>query len=190
MAKKKTTTGLSKRELEKYRRLLLEKWREIVGDVTAMEENIFQGGGELSSMPVHMADIGTDSFEQEFGLDLLAEEKKILVEIQQALKRIETGEFGICEGLGIPIEKKRLEAIPWTRYSLEYAQMLEKNQGGFKYRNLKSRPIDIDRTAEEIDEDEDDSDAADSDDVELGEGMESLDALEEEEEDHEEREIA
>jgi RNA polymerase-binding transcription factor DksA len=190
MTKKKTTKKFSKKELEKYRRLLIEKWMEIVGDVNAMEENIFQSGGELSSMPVHMADIGTDSFEQEFGLDLLAEEKKILMEIQQALKRIETGEFGICVGLGIPIEKKRLEAIPWTRFSLEYAQMLEKNQGGFKYRNLKTRPLDIDRTPEDIDEDED-SEASDDGDIEPGEGMESLDALEEEEEDdQEEREIA
>lgn len=188
MAKKKATMSLSARELQKYRRLLLEKWREIIGDVTAMEENIFQGGGELSSMPVHMADIGSDSFEQEFGLDLVAEEKKTLAEIQQALKRIENGEFGICEGLGIPIEKRRLEAIPWTRYSLEYAQMLEKNQGSFKYRHLKSRPLDINRV-EEIDEDQED-DSSDSDDVELGEGMESLDALEEEQEDRDEREIA
>ena len=190
MAKKKTTTGLSKKELEKYRALLLEKWREIVGDVTSMEENIFQGGGELSSMPVHLADIGTDSFEQEFGLDLLAEEKKILAEIQQALKRIDTGEFGICEGLGTPIEKRRLEAIPWTRYSLEYALMLEKNQGGFKYRNFKSRPLDIDRSDDNHDDEEEEEISSDSDDIELGEGMESLDALEEEEDDQDEREIA
>lgn len=180
MAKKKTTTRLTEKDVEKYRALLIEKWHEIVGDVTTMEENIFQGGGELSSMPVHMADIGTDSFEQEFGLDLLAEEKKILVEIQKALIRIETGEFGICEGLGVPIEKKRLEAIPWTRYSLEYAQLLEKGQGGFKYRNLKSRPNDIHRDNETDEEEEEETS---DDDIELGEGMESLDALEEDDED-------
>ena len=72
-------------------------------------------------MPVHMADLGSDSFEQEFSLGLMAEEKKILEEIRQALLRIESGTFGICEGMGITIEKNRLEAIPWTRYSLEYA---------------------------------------------------------------------
>jgi RNA polymerase-binding transcription factor DksA len=111
MAKRKPQQGYPKRS-RKYRALLIEKWHEIVGDVTSMEENIFQGGGELSSMPVHMADIGTDSFEQEFGLDLLAEEKKILSEIQHALKRIDIGEFGICEGLGIPIEKDALKPFP------------------------------------------------------------------------------
>jgi len=182
MAKKKTTPGLSEKELEKYRALLIEKWHEIVGDVTSMEENLFQGGGELSSMPVHMADVGTDSFEQEFGLDLVAEEKKTLVEIQQALKRIDSGEFGICEGLGIPIEKKRLEAIPWTRYSLEYAQMLEKGQGGFKNRNLKSRPLDIEREEDVEEEEEVETPEIEEDGLELDEGMESLDALEEEDE--------
>lgn len=191
MTKKKTTTGLSEKEIEKYRALLIEKWHEIVGSVVTMEENIFQGGGELSSMPVHMADVGTDSFEQEFGLDLLAEEKKILAEIQLALKRIEDGEYGICEGLGTPIEKRRLEAIPWTRYSLEYAQLLEKGQGGFKFRGVKSRPIDIDRGDESEEEEEEETSPAEADDdeVELGDGMESLDALEEEEdEDNDERE--
>ncbi len=185
MAKKKTTTGLSEKEFEKYRALLIEKWHEIVGDVTAMEENLFQGGGELSSMPVHMADVGTDSFEQEFGLDLVAEEKKILAEIQQALKRIDSGEFGICEGLGTPIEKKRLEAIPWTRYSLEYAQLLEKGKGGIKYRNLKSRPLDIDRQDDPEEEEEEAEPQEAEEEVEIEEGMESLDALEEQEDEDE-----
>lgn len=185
MTKKKITTGLSEKELEKYRALLLEKWREIVGDVTLMEENMFQGGGELSSMPVHMADVGSDSFEQEFGLDLVAEEKKILAEIQLALKRIDSGDFGICEGLGTLIEKKRLEAIPWTRYSLEYAQLLEKGQGGLKYRNLKSRPLDIDREDDTEEEEEVETPEVEEE-VEPEEGMESLDALEEDEEDDDE----
>lgn len=178
MARKKAEK-LSPKELEKYKALLIQKWHEIVGDVQSMEENIFQGGGELSSMPVHMADVGSDSFEQEFGLDLVAEEKKILMEIQEALKRIETGEYGICEGLGIPIEKKRLEAIPWTRYSLEYAQQMEK-QGGGRYRNYRSRPLDIERESDY--EEEEGAETPETEEVELGDQMESLDALEEDEE--------
>ena len=125
MGKKKQTNGLSKKQLGHYRQLLIEKMYEILGDVNAMEETLFQGSGELSSMPMHLADIGTDSYEQEFNLSLVAEERKTLLDIQQALGRIADGSFGICEGLGTPIEANRLEAIPWTRYSLEYAQMLE-----------------------------------------------------------------
>ncbi|MEN8126260.1 MAG: TraR/DksA family transcriptional regulator [Planctomycetota bacterium] len=125
MTKRRQKNTLSAQQLDHYRRLLIEKMTEILGDVNAIETAAFQGSGELSSMPVHLADIGTDSYEQEFNLNLMAEERKTLLEIQKALGRIADGSFGICEGLDIRIEDKRLEAIPWTRYSLEYARMLE-----------------------------------------------------------------
>jgi DnaK suppressor protein len=145
MAKKKDNGKLTEKQLDKYRQLLLEKRREIMGSVESIEQNIFQGGGELSSMPVHLADIGSDNFEQEFSLGLMAEEKKILVEIDHALSRVEDGSYGICEGLGTPIEQPRLEAIPWTRYSLEYAKKVEK---GRTSHYSHQRPLDIDREDE------------------------------------------
>ena len=125
MAKKKQSDKLSKKQLDDYRQQLIDKMQEILGDVSSMEESAFQSSGDLSSTPVHLADLGTDNYEQEFNLKLVAEERKMLIEIQQAMGRIADGSFGICEGLGIPIEANRLEAIPWTRYSLEYARMLE-----------------------------------------------------------------
>lgn len=152
MAKKKAQIMTAK-QLETYRELLLEKLRELMGDVTSIEETLFQGGGELSSMPVHMADIGSDSFEQEFSLGLMAEEKKLVKEIMAALQRIEEGTYGICEGLGTPIESNRLEAIPWTRYSMEYARMMEKGQ--VNPNHFKRRPIDIQREEDESGEEED-----------------------------------
>ena len=189
VAKKASTEKLPAKELEKYRALLIQKWHEIAGDANSIEENIFQGSGDLSSLPMHMADVGTDSFEQEFGLNLLAEEKKILAEIQRALKRIDEGDFGICEGLDIPIEKKRLEAIPWTRYSLKYAEQLENGQNGSKWRNLKSQPLDVDREDDIEDEEEEEEEEVEDPDnkVDFEEGMESLDALEEEEEEEEDQ---
>ena len=150
MAKKKKHC-LTAKQLEKYKDLLLEKRQEILADVCCIEENVFQSGGELSSMPLHMADIGTDSYEQEFSLGLMAEERKNLFEIQQALLRIDQGTFGICEGLGIPIEENRLEAIPWARYSMEYARMKEKGIYGAAF--IKRRPIDIKREEEPDEED-------------------------------------
>ena len=128
MANKKQTNKLSKKQLDHYRQLLVEKMYEILGDVSALEETLFQGSGELSKMPVHLADVGTDSYEQEFNLGLVAEERKTLFDIQHAMDRIADGTFGICEGLGTPIESNRLEAIPWTRYSLKYARMIESGQ--------------------------------------------------------------
>lgn len=153
MAKKKIKK-LNKKELDHYKQLLLEKMYEILADVGAIEESIFQGGGELSTMPVHLADVGTDNYEQEFSLGLMAEERKTLIEIQQALTRIQNGTFGFCEGLGIPIEKNRLEAIPWTRYSLEYAKLIESGKVS-QYDNFRRRPIDIQRELDIDDEDDD-----------------------------------
>ncbi len=159
MAKKKEDGKLTPKQLAKFRELLLEKRKELLGDVECMEENIFQSGGELSNMPVHMADVGSDNFEQEFSLGLMAEGKKVLVEIDQALQRIDEGTFGICEGLGIPIEMPRLEAIPWTRFSLEYAKQMEK---GRAFNNYRNRPLDIERdedsSNDDVDEDIDSED--------------------------------
>ena len=128
MANKKQTRKLSRKRLDHYRQLLVEKMYEILGDVSALEETLFQGSGDLSKMPVHLADVGTDSYEQEFNLGLVAEERKTLLDIQHAMDRLVDGSFGICEGLGTPIESNRLEAIPWTRYSLKYARMIESGQ--------------------------------------------------------------
>jgi len=77
-------------------------------------------------MPIHMADIGTDNYEQEFALNLLDGERKLLREIIDALQRIEEGAYGICEVTGRAISKERLEARPWARYCIEYAKLVEK----------------------------------------------------------------
>jgi len=110
--------------------MLLQKRREIVSNVNEMEDEALKqsrldASGDLSSMPIHMADIGTDNYEQEFALGLMDSERKLLNEIDNALHHIEEGTYGICEGSGKPIRKARLEAQPWARYCVEYARMLE-----------------------------------------------------------------
>ena len=110
--------------------MLLEKRREIVGDVNEIEDETLKKSrldatGDLSSMPIHMADIGTDNYEQEFALGLMDTERKLLREIDDALQRIEEETYGICEGTGKPIPKARLKAQPWARYCIEHARMLE-----------------------------------------------------------------
>ena len=131
MAKKKSTAKrLTAEEIQKFKALLLAKRKEILGDVSTIEkETLHKSRSDLSNMPIHMADVGSDNFEQEFTLELLDSERKVLVEIEDALKRIEEGTYGICEGTGKPIERERLEAIPWARYSVEYANQMEKGLG-------------------------------------------------------------
>jgi DnaK suppressor protein len=127
----KTSEYLSEQEVEHYKQLLLNKMQEIVGDVNSIEDEALKksrldASGDLSSMPIHMADIGTDNYEQEFSLNLLDGERKLLREIIEALQRVEEGTFGVCEVTGRAISKDRLEARPWARYCIEYAKLVEK----------------------------------------------------------------
>ncbi len=124
-AAKTPATKLTKSELEGFRKLLLAKRREILGDVGSMESEAFSNQDTHSSSPMHMADVGTDNFEQEFTLGLIESERELLKEIQEALGRIEDGTFGKCVATGKPIGKARLEAKPWAKYCIEYARMLE-----------------------------------------------------------------
>lgn len=129
--RKRKKNPLTAEEIAYFKELLLSKWKELVGDVTSIEDEALKksrldAAGDLSSMPIHMADIGTDNFEQEFALGLMDSERKMLVEITDALKRIQEKTYGICEGTGKPIAKLRLEAKPWARYCIDYARMVEK----------------------------------------------------------------
>ena len=125
---RKNQAGLTARELEHFRELLLAKRRELVGDMNSMETEALRSttGTNLSNLPLHMADMGTDNYEQEFTLGLVEKERNLLREINQALAKIQNGTYGICEGTGKPIAKVRLEAQPWAKYSVEYARLLER----------------------------------------------------------------
>lgn len=118
-------------DFEHFKELLLEKRKEILRNVNEFEDEALKksrldASGDLSSMPIHMADIGTDNYEQEFALGLMDSERKLLREIDDALERIEQKTYGICEGTGKKIPKARLKARPWARYCVAYAEMLEK----------------------------------------------------------------
>lgn len=122
--------SLTSTDLKHFKQILLEKRREILNNVNeiegeALKKSRMDASGDLSSMPIHMADIGTDNYEQEFVLGLMDSERKLLREIDEALGRIDKKTFGVCEGTGKPIPKARLEAQPWARYCVEYARMLE-----------------------------------------------------------------
>jgi RNA polymerase-binding protein DksA len=129
---RKNQAGLLTKELEHYRDILLEKRREIVGDMSSMEREALRSGSgsNLSTLPIHMADMGTDNYEQEFTLGLVEKDRNLLREINNALAKIQNGAFGICEGTGKPIAKPRLEAQPWARFSIDYARKIEKGVMG------------------------------------------------------------
>ena len=117
---------LTTSEIRKFKSLLQAKLNKLLGNVLSMEnEALHQDTTDLSKLPFHMADLGTDCYDQEFTLGLMDSERKLLEQVNEALHRIEEGTYGICEGTGKQIQKQRLEAIPWARYCLEYARLLE-----------------------------------------------------------------
>ncbi len=124
-------THLSPAELEEFREILLIKRAQIVGDITTLnklQKNRQESSGDLSSVPFHPADAGSDNFEQEFTLGLMGNEQELLREIEEALDRIANGTYGVCVATRKPITKARLQAKPWAKYCIEYARMLEKGQ--------------------------------------------------------------
>ena len=91
-------------------------------------------GSEASAFGMHQADAGSDAYDRDFALSLLSQEQDALYEIDQALKRIELGTYGICEMSGKPIPHTRLEAIPFARFTVECQSQLEKQNKASRVR--------------------------------------------------------
>lgn len=122
---------MTKAELDGMKQLLLKLRDRLNGDVTSLTAEALGSrgsgeGGNLSNMPIHMADLGSDAFEQENTLNLLANEQSQLEEICEALERINQGTYGRCEECNIAIPKARLKEIPYTRYCVACARKQER----------------------------------------------------------------
>jgi RNA polymerase-binding transcription factor DksA len=91
-------------------------------------------GSEASAFGMHQADAGSDAYDRDFALSLLSQEQDALYEIDQALKRIDLGTYGICEMSGKPISHARLEAIPFARFTVECQSQLEKQNKASRVR--------------------------------------------------------
>lgn len=110
--------GFTKAEIGEFKALLLHRRGVLEGDVKSLENEAMKRGsdvGDLSTLPMHLADLGTDSFEQEMSLGLMESESDELNHINEAFERIADGSFGLCENCKKRIPKERLRAIPYTR---------------------------------------------------------------------------
>ena len=123
----KPKSRLDRRELDRFRALLVRKRAELAGDVSRMEGDALQASsGSLSHLPQHMAEQGSEAYDQSLALDIASVDRSLIREIEDAIKRIDNGTFGICEMTGKPISKERLEELPWTRFSIEAARESER----------------------------------------------------------------
>jgi len=121
-----------KPEWQRFCLHLLELREQLVKQMSGLSADSAQ---EMAGYSLHMADSGTDNFDRDFALSLLSSDQDAVFEIEEALKRIERKTFGVCELTGKPIPRARLEAIPWTRFTVEAQAQLER-EGALKSRRL------------------------------------------------------
>jgi DnaK suppressor protein len=134
-APQKTTTPTVshvKPEWERFYRHLMELRERLLNQMNGLAK---ESAEEIPGYSLHMADSGTDNFDRDFALSLLSSDQDAIYEIEEALKRIEKGTYGVCELTGKSIPKARLEAIPWTRFTVESQAQLERD-GVLRQRRL------------------------------------------------------
>jgi DnaK suppressor protein len=110
---------MNKQQRETYRQQLLALAARLKGDVSSLRESALRGtggdaSGNLSNAPLHLADLGTDNFEQEVAVGLLQNGQQTLGAIAAALDRLDAGTYGRCEGCGKAIPEERLKAMPYA----------------------------------------------------------------------------
>ena len=121
---------LKSEELETFRQVLQDLRARLRGDLDQMTDEALRrdqpdSSGNLSNVPLHMADVGTENYDQEFTLGLIENEQGTLEQVYEALIRIDAGTFGRCQECDEPISKPRLQALPYTRHCIQCARELE-----------------------------------------------------------------
>ncbi|MCC6572459.1 MAG: TraR/DksA C4-type zinc finger protein [Planctomycetes bacterium] len=123
---------LTKKELEEFKDVLLERRRTLLGDVEEMEKEAFSDETKTVSTN-HLADSSSEQWEQEFTLGRIENETEELKEINRALEKIDNGTYGVCEATGEYIAIERLRAMPYTRITIDARNKFEKEGGGQEY---------------------------------------------------------
>ncbi|MGV3659803.1 MAG: TraR/DksA family transcriptional regulator [Prosthecobacter sp.] len=158
--------------LKKQKQRLVELRDAYLNSIEGVaSETIRNENGDSSAFGMLQADAGSDAYDRDFALSLLGKEQDALYEINEALKRIETGTYGLCEGTGTRIPEERLEAMPFARYSVAYQEKIERSQITGRW----SRPVHslfgLDSADDAADDDKDEDEAPASNNNNSGESL-------------------
>lgn len=123
--------------LKKQKQRLIELRDAYMSSIEGVSAETIRDGGDSSAFGMHQADAGSDAYDRDFALSLLGKEQDALYEINEALKRIDNGTYGICEGTGQKIMEERLEAMPFARYGIQWQEKIEREGR----RNTWNRPV-------------------------------------------------
>ncbi len=116
------------KQLREQLRRLLELRERVTGEIISINRDSLSQNDRDPSL----SDQGTDTFDREFALNQLSSEQDVLFEIDEAIRRIENGQYGICEMTEVPINIERLEALPYVRYSIQAQSELEKGRNTYR----------------------------------------------------------
>ena len=123
---------MNKLELAKYKKLLIKVREAVSGDINHIAKESLksqkESSGDLSGYSFHMADMASDSYDRELSLNIASEEQEFLYEIDDALKRIKDGKFGLCISCNKKIPQKRLNAVPYAKYCIQCKSREEKKK--------------------------------------------------------------
>lgn len=122
---------LLKKDLSNFKKLILKKKEDILDQIKHISEDTLkksqkEASGDISGYTFHMADVATDTYDREFSLGLVSNDREAIYELDDALKKIEEGTFGICESCKSSISKTRLKAVPYARLCLKCQEKKEK----------------------------------------------------------------
>ncbi len=121
--------SMTKDQLKQFRDALLVERDKFAGEIRSIareaSKNPREASGDLSASPMHMADISSDTYERELSLNLASTEQEVLYQIDDALKRVDDGTFGICQQCNKPISLSRLKAVPYGPMCIECQRVQE-----------------------------------------------------------------
>jgi len=121
----------TKKELLEFKKIILKRKEEVNDEIKHISEDTLKksqkdASGDISGYTYHMADVATDNYDREFSLSLASNDRKFLYELEDALKRVEDGSYGICQECKSFIAKTRLKAVPQARLCVKCQQKKEK----------------------------------------------------------------
>lgn len=124
-------THLAAKELKEYKEKLINLKEEVMNKIREISEDTLMKSqkdisGDMSGYGLHIADVASDNYERDFSLGLVSDERKVLLEIEEALKRVENKSYGACLVCEKPIASVRLKALPYAKCCKKCQDKLEK----------------------------------------------------------------
>ena len=124
--------ALSKEQKKQFRQLLITEREKLAGEIKAIAQDASksprEASGDLSVYTMHMADMAADTYERELSMNLVSSEQEILYEIDDALKRLDDGSYGVCQQCNQPITMSRLKAVPYASMCIACQRAKEQKQ--------------------------------------------------------------